>query len=358
MQQLNLRNLSSACHREMFTKPLSTSALEERRALLPNGVSEELMCASYVDIRAGGVCAKDDGAPAVRFFTDDDGWGYYMQLALLVGGVGGCGRGSGSSKRRLPPVVFVRLDHPDVGSFVREVVKGDVERATASQTPGTTTRTTTTTTTTTTTRKTTTTITTTTTATTTTNTTTTTTVTTTATTTTTTTTTTTSTASPTTSGTATTTFVSPATPPSNDIGQTEKSVADRRTKLPAAEVADLIHSAIEGGSMDSLRTLLEAGADPNAVSNATTGRTPLHSACLFNRTEMVELLLEQSGVRPDVSDASGFRPIHYCATFGHVAATDALISAGANVNGRVKKYVLSVPSSRYLLHLFKVVGML
>jgi uncharacterized protein len=67
----------------------------------------------------------------------------------------------------------------------------------------------------------------------------------------------------------------------------------------AARVAPL-HAAAAVADRDTMRLLLERGADPNAKQQ--TGFTPLHSAALHGDREMAQLLVEHGADRGATSD--------------------------------------------------------
>jgi len=96
---------------------------------------------------------------------------------------------------------------------------------------------------------------------------------------------------------------------------------------------------------DVVRLLLERGADPNVSDE--DGVTPLLIAAhcgskLINPpsepgaegyVEIVKILLD-SGADPNRSSNSGYSPLHAAASFGHLAAVELLIRAGADRNAR------------------------
>jgi uncharacterized protein len=86
------------------------------------------------------------------------------------------------------------------------------------------------------------------------------------------------------------------------------------------------------GQVDSARTQLAAGADPNEKD--TDGRTPLHWACQEGHIKIIRLLIK-SGAPVDTTDNLGFTPLVIAAGEGNCTAVKDLVKAGANANIRV-----------------------
>ena len=76
--------------------------------------------------------------------------------------------------------------------------------------------------------------------------------------------------------------------------------------------------------------LLENGVSVNA-KHTTFGSTALHVAARHGMTEMVRLLMLK-GADKDTLDNYDFTPLYTAAYNGHVAATQALLAGGADVN--------------------------
>ncbi|MCL7037782.1 hypothetical protein MKW94_029556, partial [Papaver nudicaule] len=87
----------------------------------------------------------------------------------------------------------------------------------------------------------------------------------------------------------------------------------------------LYHASAEG-HFDTVRYLLEKGADPDAsnVKNAT----PLHFAAKSGDTKIITLLLSR-GVRVDVASRDG-TALQFAAARGHRDAVKLLLDHGAN----------------------------
>lgn len=81
-----------------------------------------------------------------------------------------------------------------------------------------------------------------------------------------------------------------------------RSGADVNAPGPAAKShggGTALHAAVAGGHVGILRRLLAAGADPNSQTGPR-GQTPMQSAHLIGRADMVDLLVEAGAVGPRV----------------------------------------------------------
>ena len=77
--------------------------------------------------------------------------------------------------------------------------------------------------------------------------------------------------------------------------------------------------------------LLQAGADPNAATNA--GDVPLHAACHAGNLSVLQMLLE-AGAVVDVRNHRLDTPLHYACRAGHTDVVAALLEAVPDVNVR------------------------
>ena len=80
-------------------------------------------------------------------------------------------------------------------------------------------------------------------------------------------------------------------------------------------------NAIYGGEPSNTRILLQQGADPNAVEN-TKRRTPLHLACKYRASAMVNVLVAEASIDLQAVDIEGNSCLHFlfsgtnnCSTF-------------------------------------------
>ncbi|KAI9164213.1 hypothetical protein H9P43_008030 [Blastocladiella emersonii ATCC 22665] len=72
-----------------------------------------------------------------------------------------------------------------------------------------------------------------------------------------------------------------------------------------------LHYAARQGHVGIVRTLLDAGADVNAVTAGGSRTTPLHRAVLARSAPTVRVLLATRGIRLDVCDEDGLTPLDY-----------------------------------------------
>jgi hypothetical protein len=88
--------------------------------------------------------------------------------------------------------------------------------------------------------------------------------------------------------------------------------------------------AAAGGSGEIVQTLLSAGAEIDACD--ANGSTPLHTAATTGKYEAVKSLLD-AGADPEVRESQqGLKPIHFAAMMGHDAVVSALLEANADKN--------------------------
>ena len=86
---------------------------------------------------------------------------------------------------------------------------------------------------------------------------------------------------------------------------------------------DLI-ALIRANNLDGLRRL---DANPNVVSRL--GEAPLHYAATYGSVDSVRILLER-GADPNAPVEKAVRPLHYAAKCDSREVVDALLAAGAN----------------------------
>jgi hypothetical protein len=97
-----------------------------------------------------------------------------------------------------------------------------------------------------------------------------------------------------------------------------------------------LHYAVQSGNVDSLRLLLDAGADPNG--KAPGGQNPLtlaaESLAAKRSAAVIRLLLER-GASVHGADMQGETALHKAARAGHLETAKLLIEAGADLHARL-----------------------
>ena len=90
-----------------------------------------------------------------------------------------------------------------------------------------------------------------------------------------------------------------------------------------------LHLAAFFGGAEAVRTVLAAGADPDADRDNTFGVRPLHSACAVRDHASVRMLLE-AGANPNVHQEGGFTPLHTAAHHDDAELARMLLGHGAD----------------------------
>jgi ankyrin repeat protein len=90
-----------------------------------------------------------------------------------------------------------------------------------------------------------------------------------------------------------------------------------------------LHLAAFFGQQEAVERLLDAGANPAALSTNSLRNTALHAATAGNHGGVALLLIER-GANVDIADAGGHTPLHIAAENGLVDVVGALLARGAD----------------------------
>src|SRR3954471_21816398 len=85
-----------------------------------------------------------------------------------------------------------------------------------------------------------------------------------------------------------------------------------------------LHLAAFFGGAEAVRTILAAGADPDADADNAIGVRPIHSAAAVGAVEAVRALLE-AGANPDVKQKSGHTPLDAARHLGNTELEQLLL---------------------------------
>lgn len=105
------------------------------------------------------------------------------------------------------------------------------------------------------------------------------------------------------------------------------SAAPHRPTLELNAQTELMLAA-QSGNIAKAQSLIASGVDINAVSEFN-GKTALHYAARYGRIDIVNLLLSQANIDPNIRDHSNNRPVYdavtYCCTGGTAKTAVVLI---------------------------------
>jgi len=93
----------------------------------------------------------------------------------------------------------------------------------------------------------------------------------------------------------------------NNTELVEESLTDFNINIKDEDNNTLLHHACENDIHDSIKLLLNNGANPN-IKEDSFGLTPLHWATEYEDMDMVKLLIE-NGADPNIPDDNGDKPI-------------------------------------------------
>ncbi len=114
----------------------------------------------------------------------------------------------------------------------------------------------------------------------------------------------------------------------HDPGEME-SIIERMASANGSDADNPLYRAAFDGLLDEAISLLDAGANPNAVSQGDG--TPLIGAVRGGHAPLVSLLIER-GAEPNIAVRGDGAPLISAARLGRVDLTDQLLAAGADPN--------------------------
>ncbi|XP_041097088.1 transient receptor potential cation channel subfamily A member 1-like [Polyodon spathula] len=108
----------------------------------------------------------------------------------------------------------------------------------------------------------------------------------------------------------------------NTTGSEGLNVTDNKGNTP-------LHLAVKNKQLESCRTLLELGADPNILN--TNLMSPLHMAINLRHNEIVEVLLSHSSVDMNLEGDLGNTPVMLACSIDNHEALNLLLTRGARL---------------------------
>ena len=97
------------------------------------------------------------------------------------------------------------------------------------------------------------------------------------------------------------------------------------------DASDALYWSANAGDLLKCQTLLAMEADVSHNMNSEYNQTPLHTASLNGRTQIVKLLIENRAL-VNCADKIGFTPLHAAAQEGHLDIARLLVNSGARTD--------------------------
>lgn len=106
-----------------------------------------------------------------------------------------------------------------------------------------------------------------------------------------------------------------------------------RNAPPAPGLHELLVSAARNGDVESIRTLVARGADPNGADAGENGWTPLMHAVHKHQNASIEALID-AGADPNLAMAGGYSPLMMASGYGNTDTVLLLLHRGATPDAR------------------------
>lgn len=93
-----------------------------------------------------------------------------------------------------------------------------------------------------------------------------------------------------------------------------------------------LHDAVRNGNLDTVRTLLQYGENPNMISY---GSTALHRVAAYHDYDENPLIISeliQNGANPNIKDKDGNTPLHVYIPLMNIDIIETILSEGADPN--------------------------
>lgn len=116
------------------------------------------------------------------------------------------------------------------------------------------------------------------------------------------------------------------------------------SRPPPAVAPQPLHEAVLHENVETVKALIQQGADVNAKSNKGDRATPLYFAVLMNNINMVKILLD-AGADPNIENIQGSTPFFEASSGGNRKIIKLLFLAGADIN---KKYNNTLIDVKYI----------
>jgi ankyrin repeat protein len=115
---------------------------------------------------------------------------------------------------------------------------------------------------------------------------------------------------------------------------TDAAVAKERSNTRSADGWPLLHLAAAFADLETVRTLLDAGAEVRQVSDTPMRNEALHAVLGLSKDGEVTRLLIERGADVNAAQTAGYRPLHAAAVAGREDLVRMLLDAGADKTAR------------------------